>query len=80
MVNRIKKMKKWVSAIKDVGQSLMGKEISRAVGNKALGAVNAIPSFKKGGKVKKTGLARLHKNEVVLTASQAKSLRKIMNK
>ena len=55
MVNRIKKMKKWVSAIKDVGQSLMGKEISRAVGAKALGAVNAIPSFKKGGKVKKTG-------------------------
>ena len=80
MVNRIKKAKKWVSAIKDVGQSLMGKEISRAVGAKALGAVNAIPSFKNGGKVKKTGLARLHKNEVVLTASQAKSLRKIMNK
>ena len=80
MVNRIKKMKKWVSAIKGVGQSLMGKEISRAVGAKALGAVNAIPSFKKGGKVKKTGLARLHKNEVVLTAAQAKSLKKIMNK
>ena len=80
MVNRIKKAKKWVSAIKSMGQTLMGKDISRAVGAKALGAVNAIPSFKKGGKVKKTGLARLHKNEVVLTASQAKSLRKIMNK
>jgi len=80
MVNRIKMMKKWVSAIKGVGQSLMGKEISRAVGAKALGAVNAIPSFKKGGKVKKTGLAKLHRGEVVLTAAQAKSLKKIMNK
>ena len=80
MVNRIKKAKKWVSAIKAMGSTLLGPEISRAVGSKALGAVNAIPSFKKGGKVKKTGLARLHKNEVVLTASQAKSLRKIMKK
>jgi len=80
MVNRIKKFKKWTGAIKDVAQSLMGKEMSRAVNSKAVGAVNAIPSFKKGGKVKRTGLARLHKNEVVLTASQAKSLKKIMNK
>ena len=80
MVNRIKKMKKWVAGIKSVAQDLMGKDISRAVGTKALGAVNAIPSFKNGGKVKKTGLARLHKNEVVLPASQAKSLKKILNK
>lgn len=28
--------------------------------------------YKKGGKVKKTGLALVHKNEVVLTAKQAK--------
>ncbi len=77
-VNRIKKMKKWVGALKEVGQSLMGKEMSRAMNQKAVGAVNAIPSFKKGGKVGRTGLARLHKNEVVLTASQAKSLKKLL--
>jgi len=29
-------------------------------------------SFKKGGKVKKTGIARVHKGEVVLTAAEAK--------
>ena len=29
-------------------------------------------SFKKGGKVKKTGVAKVHKHEVVLTAKQAK--------
>lgn len=78
MVNRIKKMKKWVSAIKDVGQSLMGKEISRAVGAKALGAVNAIPSFKKGGKVKRTGKANLHKGEVVLSTKQVGALKKLL--
>ena len=31
-----------------------------------------IPSFKRGGKVKRTGLARLHKGEKVLTKRQAK--------
>ena len=79
MVNRVKKMKKWVSGIKDVAQSLMGKDMSRAIGAKTLGAVNAIPAFKKGGKLKKTGLAKLHKNEIVLSAPQVKALKRIMN-
>lgn len=79
MVNRVKKMKKWVAGIKDVAQSLMGKEMSRAINSKAVGAVNALPQFKKGGKVKKTGLAKLHKNEIVLSAPQVKALKKIMN-
>lgn len=30
--------------------------------------------FKKGGKVKKTGMAKVHKGEVVLTASRAKKV------
>lgn len=79
MVNRVKKMKKWVSGIKDVAQSLMGKDMSRAIGAKALGAVNAIPQFKKGGRVRKNTLAKLHKNEIVLSAPQVKALKKIMN-
>jgi hypothetical protein len=29
-------------------------------------------SYKKGGKVKKTGTAKVHKGEIVLTAAQAK--------
>jgi hypothetical protein len=33
-----------------------------------------VPSYKKGGKVKKTGLARLHKGEKVLTTKEAKHL------
>ena len=33
-------------------------------------------SFKKGGKVRKTGVAKVHKGEIVLTASEAKSCAK----
>lgn len=32
-----------------------------------------VPGFKHGGKVKKTGIYKLHKGEKVLTARQAKS-------
>ena len=41
---------------------------------------NPIPGYKTGGRVKRTGLARVHKGEVVLTKSAAKSLRKLLNK
>lgn len=37
-------------------------------------------SYAKGGKVRKTGLARLHKGEMVLTKAQAKSHRKCAGK
>lgn len=33
---------------------------------------SGLPAYKKGGKVKKTGPAKLHKGERVLTAKQAK--------
>jgi hypothetical protein len=35
----------------------------------------AVPQFKRGGKVKKTGLARVHKGERVLTKKQQKRAR-----
>lgn len=39
----------------------------------------SIPSYKKGGMVKKTGLAKLHKGEKVMTKDQVKkSVRKTM--
>lgn len=36
-------------------------------------------SYKKGGKVKKTGKANLHKGEYVLTAAKAKAFKKKLN-
>ena len=47
------------------------------INERAVGAVN-MPSYKKGGRVRKTGPARLHKGEVVLNASAVKALRKLM--
>ena len=37
---------------------------------------SAMPQFKKGGKVKRTGVAYVHKNERVLTAKEAKKYAK----
>ena len=84
MVNRIKKMGRVIGAIKSGSRQLLGKDLSRAVSSGAVGQVNAlsspnpIPGYRKGGKVKRTGLARVHKGEVVLTASAAKTLRKLL--
>jgi len=35
-----------------------------------------VPSYKRGGRVRKTGLAKLHKGEKVLTKGQAKRFRR----
>jgi hypothetical protein len=84
MVNRIKKMGRVIGAIKSGSRQLLGKDLSRAVSSAGIKQVEAYSSpylgigYKKGGKVKRTGLARVHKGEVVLTASAAKSLRKLL--
>jgi hypothetical protein len=58
----------------------MGKDLSKAVNKRAVGAVEASPSsYKKGGKVKRTGKALVHKGEVVLTASKVKMLKKLLH-
>ena len=86
MVNRVKKMARISGAISDMSKTLIGKNLSRAINQGAIDSANAyaspnpIPGYKKGGRVKRTGLARVHKGEVVLTASAAKSLRKLLNK
>ena len=80
MVNRGKKATKWVGLVKDGYHSLMGKDLSRAVNKKAVGVVEASPNaYKKGGKVKRTGRALVHKNEVILTAAKVKMLKKLLN-
>ena len=86
MVNRVKKMGRVIGAIKSGSRQLLGKDLSRAVSGAAVKQVDAysspnpIPGYKKGGRVKKTGIIRAHKGEVVLTASAAKSLKKLLNK
>lgn len=80
MVNRVKKMGRFIGAIKEGTQQLLGKELGRAVSNRAVQAVSASPpSFAKGGMVKKTGLAKVHKGERVLTAKQVATLKKMLH-
>lgn len=79
MVNRVKKIGRYIGAIKSGARELLGKDLSRAVSSRATQNVMASPNvFAKGGKVKKTGLAKVHKGEVVLTATQRKALVKLL--
>ena len=78
-VSRIKKMGRWIGAIKSGYHQLLGKDLSAAVNKKAVQAVGSIPTFKKGGKVKKTGLVKLHAGEIVLSVPQRKALKKLLH-
>ena len=80
MVNRQKKALGWVGAITQGSRMLTGKKLARAVNNKAVESVGAMPSYKKGGKVKRTGPARLHKGEVVPPTASVKHLKKLLMK
>jgi hypothetical protein len=83
MVNRMKKLDRISSGIAGAAQNLLGKQVSRAISGTAANQIKMagmVPAFKKGGRVKKTGLAKVHKGEVVLTASSAKTLKRLLNK
>ena len=87
MVNRVKKMERISGAIADTYHTLAGRKISKAVNRGAAQNIkkithtnSKIPEFKNGGTVKKTGLAKVHKGEIVITASAAKALKHIMKK
>lgn len=73
-----------IGAIKSGSRQLLGKDISRAISGagvkqiEAYSSPNPIPGYRKGGKVKRTGIARVHRGEVVLTKSAAKTLRKLL--
>jgi len=83
MVSSVKKIGKYVGAIKSASRQLLGKDLSRAVSSRATSAVTPAPmaspaSFAKGGKVHKTGLAKVHKGEKVFTARQLAAMRKML--
>jgi len=77
MVQRAKKALKWVDTLKSGSRMLLGKGLSQAVNARAMEAVASPPSYAKGGVVKKTGLAKVHKGEKVLTLAQRKQLKKL---
>jgi len=81
MVNRVNKIGRYVGAIKSGARQLLGKDLSRAVSARAVGMATpaASPaSFAKGGKVKRTGMAKVHRGELVIPAKTAKALKALM--
>lgn len=77
MVNRQKKALSWVDTVKSGARMVAGKQLGRAINQRAVEAVAG--SYKKGGLVKRTGLAKVHRGEVVLSVAQKKSLKKLLH-
>ncbi len=77
MPNRVKKSARWTGAIKGGAQTLLGKKL---IGDVNRQMRSQVQSYAVGGTVKRTGLAKVHKGELVLTASAHKALKKIMKK
>ena len=77
MVNRVSKAGRWTGAIKSGAQTLLGKKL---IGDVNRQLRTQVQSYAVGGTVKKTGLARVHKNEIVIPAKTAQMLKRIMKK
>ena len=77
MPDRVKKSARWTGAIKGGAQTLVGKKL---IGDINRQMRSQVQSYAVGGTVKRTGLARVHKNEIVIPASTAKVLKKLMKK
>ena len=74
-INRIKKFNRVMGAIGGAADGLLN------LTDKALNVAEKakkITGYKNGGVVKKTGLAKLHKNEIVLSVKQVNSLKKLL--
>jgi len=76
MVNRVNKIGRHIGAIKSGYHALMGKDLSKAVNKKG---VELVGSYAKGGKVKRTGLAKVHAGEVVLSKAKVSALKKLLH-
>ena len=77
MVNRVSKAGRWTGAIKSGAQTLIGK---RLVGDVNSQMRSQVQSYAKGGVIKRTGLIRAHKGEIVINASTAKALKGLMKR
>ena len=63
MPNRVKKVGRWTGAISAGSKTLLGKNLSRAINDRAKTAV--YQSYAVGGVVKKTGLAKVIKMKLL---------------
>ena len=77
MVNRVSKAGRWTGAIKSGAQTLVGK---RLIGDINGQMRSQVQSYAKGGVIKRTGLIRAHKGEIVINAKTARALKSIMKR
>ena len=77
MVNRVSKAGRWTGAIRSGAHTLIGKGLINDANNKAR---TQIASYAKGGVIKRTGLIRAHKGEIVINAKTAKALKGLMKR
>ena len=77
MVNRVSKAGRWTGAIKSGAQTLVGK---RLIGDVNRQMRSQVQSYAVGGVIKRTGIIRAHKGEIVINAKTAKALKSIMKR
>jgi len=77
MPNRVKKAGRWTGAIKGGAQTLLGKKLIGDVNSQMRSQVQ---SYAVGGVIKKTGIIRAHKGEIVINAKTARALKSIMKR
>ena len=80
MPNRVKKAGRWVGAISGGSRTLLGKSLSRDVNNQMRSQVQSVPSYAVGGVIKRTGIIKAHKGEIVINAKTAKALKSLMKR
>ena len=80
MVNRLKKSGRWIGGIKSGAQTLVGKRLIGDINGQMRTQVQGIPSYAVGGVIKRTGLIRAHKGEIVINAKTAKALKSLMKR
>jgi hypothetical protein len=83
MVNRLNKLDKSSKGIAQAFRNLAGRDVSKALSGAVTNQLNMagykpMKNGSKGTIKTKTQKALLHKGEVVLTAGQVKSLKKIL--
>ena len=77
MVNRVSKVGRWTGAIKSGAQTLVGK---RLIGEVNRQMRSQVQSYAVGGVIKRTGIIRAHKGEIVINAKTAKALKGLMKR
>ena len=80
MPNRVKKTGRWTGAIKGGAQTLLGKKLIGDINSQMRSKVQNVPSYAVGGVIKRTGLIRAHKGEIVINASTARALKGLMKR